>query len=121
MRKENPSAYGLMNSCKSRFMRGNQVLIGFPSDLLKDKMEKEENLELAKRVLGQVFQREVVVRCYVDIQQRGQSLLNWMMMAWSPQRCVIWAASWSILDKPAVGEVLRDCSEAGQSRLFMEV
>jgi DNA polymerase-3 subunit gamma/tau len=71
VRRENPSTYGLMNSCKSRFIRGSQVLLGFPSDLLRDKMEKEENISLAKRILSQVFQREITVRCYADVQQRG--------------------------------------------------
>jgi DNA polymerase III subunit gamma/tau len=71
VRKENPSAYGLMNSCKSRFMRGDQVLLGFPSELLKDKMEKEVNRELSRRIISEVFQRQITIRCYVDTQQRS--------------------------------------------------
>ena len=71
VRKESGSTYGLMNSCKTRFMRGDQVLLGFPSELLKEKMEKEGNLEIAQRALSQLFQKAIVVRCYVDTQQHG--------------------------------------------------
>jgi hypothetical protein len=71
VRKENPITYGLLNSCKSRFMRGDQVLLGFPSDLLKDKMEKEVNLELSRHIISEFFQRPIAIRCYVDTQQRS--------------------------------------------------
>ena len=58
-----------MNSCRSRYIRGNQVLLGFGSELLKDKMEKDVNLELAQRVISQLIEREVVIRCFVDTRQ----------------------------------------------------
>lgn len=71
VRQQNPSTYGLMNSCKSRFMRRDQVLLGFASDIVKDKMEKPENIELAQNILSEVFQRQITIRCYVDTHKRG--------------------------------------------------
>jgi DNA polymerase-3 subunit gamma/tau len=71
VRQKNPNLYGLISSCKSRFMHGNQVLLGFASDVLKEKMEKEENLELAQAAFSQVFHRQITIRCYVDTQQRN--------------------------------------------------
>ena len=71
VRQANPNTYGLLNSCKSRYMRGETVLIGFASEVLKDKMEKPENLELAQRALAQVFHRPLTVQCYVDTARRS--------------------------------------------------
>jgi DNA polymerase-3 subunit gamma/tau len=71
VRQASPNTYGLMNSSKSRYMRGETVLLGFASEVLKEKMEKPENLELAQRALGQVFQRPLEVKCYVDTARRS--------------------------------------------------
>jgi DNA polymerase-3 subunit gamma/tau len=71
VRQISPNTYGLMNSCKSRYMRGETVLLGFASDVLKDKMEKPENLDVAQRALAQVFQRPLAVQCYVDTARRS--------------------------------------------------
>jgi DNA polymerase-3 subunit gamma/tau len=71
VRQASPNTYGLMNSSKSRYMRGETVLLGFASDVLKDKMEKPENLEVAQRALAQVFHRPLTVQCYVDTARRS--------------------------------------------------
>jgi DNA polymerase-3 subunit gamma/tau len=52
-------------------MRGETVLLGFASDVLKDKMEKPENLDVAQRALAQVFHRPLTVQCYVDTARRS--------------------------------------------------
>ena len=70
VRQNNPSAYGLMNSCKARYIQGDRLIISFASDVLKVKMEKPENLEAAKRALKQVFQREFAVQCVFDTARR---------------------------------------------------
>jgi DNA polymerase III subunit gamma/tau len=71
VRQASPNTYGLLNSSKSRYMRGETVLLGFASDVLKDKMEKPENLEVAQRALTQVFHRPLTVQCYVDTARRS--------------------------------------------------
>jgi len=71
IRQENRSLYALISSCKSRFMRGDQVLLGFASNVLIEKMEKADALELAQRIFSQVFERPILIRCHVDTHQRG--------------------------------------------------
>jgi DNA polymerase III subunit gamma/tau len=71
VRQMNPSTHGLLNSSKSRYMRGETVLLGFASEVLKDKMEKPENLEVAQRALAQIFHRPLAVQCYVDTARRS--------------------------------------------------
>jgi DNA polymerase-3 subunit gamma/tau len=70
VRQENPRAYGLMNSCKSYFMRGDRLILNFASDLLKKQMEKPENAEIAGKALGQIFGYEVLIECKVDTARR---------------------------------------------------
>jgi DNA polymerase-3 subunit gamma/tau len=70
VRKKSPSAYGLLNSTKSRFMRQDQLILNFASDVLKDKMEKPEHLEVAQTVVQEIFQQEIVIQCKVDIAKR---------------------------------------------------
>jgi DNA polymerase-3 subunit gamma/tau len=71
VRQANPNTYGLLNSSKTHYMRGETVLLGFASDVLKEKMEKPENLEIVQRALAQVFQRPLAVQCYADTARRG--------------------------------------------------
>jgi DNA polymerase-3 subunit gamma/tau len=71
VRQINPSIHGLLNSCTSRYMRGETVLLGFASDVLKDKMEKPDSLEIAQRALEQVFHRPLAIQCYVDSARRS--------------------------------------------------
>ncbi len=71
VRQSSPNTYGLLNSCKSHYMRGETVLLGFSSDVLKEKMEKPENRDVTQRVLAQVFQRPLNVQSFVDTARRG--------------------------------------------------
>ena len=70
VRSQNSKAYGLLNSCKGRFIRGNDVYLAFASDILKEQMEKQENLEYVEQALAKIFQRQVGVKCQVDIAKR---------------------------------------------------
>ena len=70
VRRQNPRAYGLLNSCKSRFVRGDVLVLSFASDLLKNSIEKPENLELIRQALQQVFQRPMEVQVTVNTAQR---------------------------------------------------
>jgi DNA polymerase-3 subunit gamma/tau len=70
VRRQNPRAYGLLNSCKSRFIRGDVLIINFASDVLKNQMEKPENIDVTRKALQFVFQREIEVECHVDTARR---------------------------------------------------
>jgi DNA polymerase-3 subunit gamma/tau len=71
VRQQNPSTYGLINSSKSRTLKNGVLTLGFPSDLLKHKMEKEANLELVQEVLKQVFGEEITIRCQTRASLRA--------------------------------------------------
>ncbi len=70
VRKQNSRAQGLLNSCIGRYMRGSEVYLVFASDLLKEKMQKPENLSPLEQALAQIFQRPIIVKCQVDTARR---------------------------------------------------
>ena len=70
VKNENPNAAALLNSVRLRELRGGVLHLGFASELLKDKMEKEGNLDLALKaaeVLGEV----TAIKCFIT--SAGQS------------------------------------------------
>ena len=69
VRGNNPKARGLLNSTKACYIKGNQVVLCFASEIVKSKMEKEDNIESVQVVLQQLLQREVTIRCEVDTTQ----------------------------------------------------
>jgi DNA polymerase-3 subunit gamma/tau len=70
VRGQNPTTYAVLNSCKSRYMRGNDLVLNFASDVIKEKMEQPESLETVRNAVTQVFGRELGVKCYVDTAKR---------------------------------------------------
>ncbi len=65
VRKEHPNLYGLLNSCQSRHLAGNVLILGFASDILKNQMAKRENIEIVRKAVSRVLQTEVDVRCVI--------------------------------------------------------
>jgi DNA polymerase-3 subunit gamma/tau len=65
VRKDHPNLYGLLNSCQSRHLAGSVLIIGFASDILKNQMNKRENLEIVQQVVSQVLEKEIAVRCVI--------------------------------------------------------
>lgn len=70
VRQGNMAAYGTLNSCTGRAMRGDRLLLSFASDVLRVKMEKPESMALLQRALQQIFGREINVECSVDTARR---------------------------------------------------
>ncbi|HEX6304576.1 MAG TPA: DNA polymerase III subunit gamma/tau [Anaerolineales bacterium] len=70
VRSQNPNTYGLLNSIKLRHLKGNMLILGFASDVLKNQMNKRENLEIVERVFSEVLDREVSVRCVISTAKR---------------------------------------------------
>jgi hypothetical protein len=70
VRRQAPNTYGLLNSCKSRHLKGNVLLLGFASDVLKNQMSKQENLEIVQKALAQVLGSEIIVRCTINTARR---------------------------------------------------
>jgi DNA polymerase III gamma/tau subunit len=70
VRKSNPNAYGLLNSCRSRHLSGKVLVLGFASDVLKNQMAKKENVILVQQALEQVLGAPVTVRCVINTAKR---------------------------------------------------
>ncbi len=62
---QNKTTEGLLNSCKSITMREEVLHLGFASQVLSAKMEKEDNLKIARSAISQVLGKEVAVKCVV--------------------------------------------------------
>jgi DNA polymerase-3 subunit gamma/tau len=63
VRQRNSNTYALLNSCKTRHLRGNVLVLGFASEVLKAKMEKSDNSEIIQEVLEHIIGRKITLRC----------------------------------------------------------
>ena len=66
VRKDHPNLYGLLNSCQSRHLAGSVLVLGFASDILKNQMDKRENLEVVQQVVSSILEKEIAVRCVIS-------------------------------------------------------
>jgi DNA polymerase-3 subunit gamma/tau len=62
-RTQDPRVQALLNSCRPLGLEAGALVIGFSSDLLREKMEKEHNLRVAVAALEQVFGDSFILRC----------------------------------------------------------
>jgi DNA polymerase-3 subunit gamma/tau len=62
LKGQNSSLYGLVNSVKSRRLRGSTLTLGLNGDALKSRLEDPANLELLQKVLTQVMGKEIYVQ-----------------------------------------------------------
>jgi DNA polymerase-3 subunit gamma/tau len=62
LRSQNPSLYGLVNSVKSRALKGNTLTLGLSGDALKTRLEDPANLELLQKVLKQVMSKDIYIQ-----------------------------------------------------------
>ena len=72
LKVRNPNLHGLLNSVKTRELRGNILFLGFASDLLKEKMEKPENIELLQTLLDEAMGSRLEVRCFLASGKSGE-------------------------------------------------
>ncbi len=72
LKARNPNLHGLLNSVKAREVRGNILYLGFASDLLKEKMEKLENIEMMQKVLTENVGKPLEVRCFLASGKSGE-------------------------------------------------
>ena len=71
VKQRNANTAGLLNSIRSRDLRGNVLTLGFASDVLKSQMEKPANIEIIQGVLQQALGVEIVIRCVTAAGQRS--------------------------------------------------
>jgi DNA polymerase-3 subunit gamma/tau len=68
--QESRQTLALLNSCKPYGFKDNILYLGFNGDFAKTKMERDENISLTRKVVAQVFSREVPIKCFVVTGQR---------------------------------------------------
>lgn len=64
-KKINASLAALMSSARSRRLENGILTLGFPSNILKEKMEKNDGLPAALEVLKNIFKEDILIRCVV--------------------------------------------------------
>jgi DNA polymerase-3 subunit gamma/tau len=62
----------LLNSVKTREVRGSVLVLGFASDLLKEKMEKAENMELFSAIVATTLGQSMQVTCMLASGRAGE-------------------------------------------------
>jgi len=62
LRSQNQSLSALVNSAKTRSLKGNTLTLGFSTEVLKMRLEDPANIELLEKVLNQVMGSEIYVR-----------------------------------------------------------
>jgi DNA polymerase-3 subunit gamma/tau len=72
VRKSNANLAALLNSVRGRELRGNVLHLGFASDVLKEKMEKEENLSAVRAALDEIMGTPMQVRCFIASGKSGE-------------------------------------------------
>lgn len=65
VKQQNPNTYGLLNSSRLHFIKGDILVLGFTSKLLKEKMDKEDNLKVIQQALSDVLEMELTIKCIV--------------------------------------------------------
>jgi DNA polymerase-3 subunit gamma/tau len=65
LNKINAPLAALVNSARSRRLENGILTLGFPSDILKEKMEKNDSLQTTQEVLKKVFKEDILIRCVV--------------------------------------------------------
>ncbi len=62
LKNQNQSLNALVNSARSRAFKGNTLILGMSSEVLKMRLEDPANIDLLQRVLKQVMGREIYVQ-----------------------------------------------------------
>lgn len=66
-----PNTRGLLNSCRTNILRNGVLLLGFPSQLLKEKMEQPEHLEVVQAAAEKLFDTEIKIECVITSAAQG--------------------------------------------------
>jgi DNA polymerase-3 subunit gamma/tau len=74
IKKEHYQTAGLMNSCKPLTIKDGVLVLGFSNDLLKKKMESNDNLKLISQGIQAVLNLELPIRCTVMTNKLGSDL-----------------------------------------------
>jgi len=66
VKKQKAQTEGLLNSCTPLGIKDGVLLLGFKAELLKSKMETNDNLQIIRQALSQVLGIDLQVRCIIS-------------------------------------------------------
>ncbi len=66
VRPQNPALEALLNSCKLLEIKDGVLVLGFASELLRSKMDAPEQLNATRKVIAEVLDVDLPVRCVVS-------------------------------------------------------
>jgi len=69
-KRQHSMTEGLLNSCRTIELRDGVLELGFASPLLKSKMEKDDNINIARAAIKQVLGWDLPIVC-VDVSGKG--------------------------------------------------
>lgn len=65
LKPHHPSTDGLLNSCQPMEIRGNDLILGFKSEIVRSLMDRPEHIEPTRKTLQDVLGVELNIRCVV--------------------------------------------------------
>jgi DNA polymerase-3 subunit gamma/tau len=65
IKKQSSQTEALLNSCKPLQIKDGILILGFASDVVKSKMESNDNKELTSQVISQIMGVQLPVQCTV--------------------------------------------------------
>jgi DNA polymerase-3 subunit gamma/tau len=65
LKKRSPQTEALLNSCKPVAIKSGTLILGFASDVVKSKMESNDNKDLTSQVISQVMGINLPVQCII--------------------------------------------------------
>jgi len=71
LKRTHPTVDGLLNSCKPVEIQGDELVLGFQTEIVRGLMDSPEKLEAARDAIAAVLGRSVRIRCIV-INARGK-------------------------------------------------
>jgi DNA polymerase-3 subunit gamma/tau len=72
VRAERPQTQGLLNSLKTISVKSGVLVLGFASEVVKSKMELDDNSSLTSSVIGEVLGKDVAIACVVVSKKIGK-------------------------------------------------
>jgi DNA polymerase-3 subunit gamma/tau len=65
IKPEYPALDGLLNSCKPLEIRGDELILGFASDVLVKKMDQPRQIEATRKAIAEVLGVDLSIKCVV--------------------------------------------------------
>ncbi len=72
VRKKSPPTQGLLNSCKPLAVKDGALILGFSTEVLRQKMENGDSAQIVRAAIGHLLGVEMAVRCVVMTNKAGQ-------------------------------------------------